>query len=411
MSKLNIISDEPIKLYLETLADNREEVVHLLQIALVRALKKIPQFFDEVKTYPDDAPEWLTHEKFASDRFYVFNPKKIDAQTIQKLHHISDWIAGAFLRNEDWLQNSDEQGRPYRLLSIGSIETAFNMANKDMAKASNKLRTQFLLADNNFELQEEAGNIRTVRIFQNGYRFVRLLTPLEFDRETAFMNHCIGNGNYDSNLNGNLRHYFSLRNEHNIPKATLEVINANKGMVFQCRGRRNMPPDQAHIPMIHEFIREHGWRVSDNMAMTALLERDGVLYDASHLPEGFVAIGTLDFSGAKWLTHLPKGLTIKYRYKPESIGGSLNLRNCKNLVALPEGLNVDADLYLHDCTGLRTLPKRMRVGGDIYWGERKYTSVRDFRAAFEKRYPPTQKPTNIVEKLYEQMVSSLRLGL
>ena len=47
------------------------------------------------------------------------------------------------------------------------------------------------------------------------------------------------------------------------------------------------------------------------------------------------------------------------------VNGNLNLEN-KNITSLPEGLQVEGDLYLTGCTNLTSLPDGLQVGGNLY---------------------------------------------
>ena len=50
--------------------------------------------------------------------------------------------------------------------------------------------------------------------------------------------------------------------------------------------------------------------------------------------------------------------------KPK-VAGNLDLRRCRGLTSLPEGLSVGGALYLSDCTVLTSLPEGLSVGGNL----------------------------------------------
>jgi len=66
--------------------------------------------------------------------------------------------------------------------------------------------------------------------------------------------------------------------------------------------------------------------------------------------------GSLDLSNTK-ISFLPDDFEVLQ---------DLDLRDCKDLIALPEGLKVGRDLNLRRCTNLKTLPKGLEVKGDLY---------------------------------------------
>lgn len=108
-----------------------------------------------------------------------------------------------------------------------------------------------------------------IKEYDRGFRWVKLVTALQFEREGRLMNHCVGNGSYFNNWRrSSTQEYFSLRDRHNKPHATLEVVydgshpTVRKGSVAQCKGNSNRRPDKEYQPHIRQFIREMGWTIS-----------------------------------------------------------------------------------------------------------------------------------------------------
>ena len=102
--------------------------------------------------------------------------------------------------------------------------------------------------------------------YEHGFRWVQLVTALQFEREGRLMHHCVGNGSYYNNWRlSNSREYFSLRDRHNNPHATLEVVfdsgnPLRKGSVSQCKGNSNMRPGREFQPYIRRFIADMKWQ-------------------------------------------------------------------------------------------------------------------------------------------------------
>lgn len=108
-----------------------------------------------------------------------------------------------------------------------------------------------------------------VKEYDHEYRWVKLVTALQFEREGRLMNHCVGNGQYYNNWRMNAsREYYSLRCKHNKPHATLEVAFdgghplVRKGSVSQCKGNGNRRPDHEYQPYIRRFITDMKWTIS-----------------------------------------------------------------------------------------------------------------------------------------------------
>ena len=83
-----------------------------------------------------------------------------------------------------------------------------------------------------------------VKEYDHGFRVVKLVSALQFEREGKLVSHCVGNGNYYNRwrTKGDAD-YFSLRDRNNQPHATLEVAypngNRKKGSVVQFKGKQN----------------------------------------------------------------------------------------------------------------------------------------------------------------------------
>jgi hypothetical protein len=380
MVALNIINENKIKDWLRDLIEGRfkatpfetrERLIELHELALLRSIKKMPELFSVVKHYPDDAPEFLTREKFDSGTFHQFDPTNISNDLKSKINHIQDWLLGAINRDDDWLHNCDDQNRPYKLLSIGSLQTAYNLADKNMKLQANKLRSQFENSPANFEHDIQNGHIKIIKEYPDGFRIVQLLTPHALDFETAQLGHCIGNDGYDDALNDNDIQFYSFRDPNNKSIATFEIENA---IVVQCKGKQNAPPTPKYMGHVKDFIIENNFGLTESAGHTGLLKKDGIFYEVNNLPDDFAWEGDLDISEAKWLKKLPSNL---------SVGG---------------------ELYLTGCTGLMSLPENLSVGGRIYWNSKKFTSVKEFRnveefrKVFENIYPPERYQSQ--QKLY-----------
>lgn len=98
-----------------------------------------------------------------------------------------------------------------------------------------------------------------VKEYDHGFRVVKLVSALQFEREGKLVSHCVGNGNYYNRwrTKGDAD-YFSLRDRNNQPHATLEVAypngNRKKGSVVQCKGKQNAKPVKQYQPYLRQFV-------------------------------------------------------------------------------------------------------------------------------------------------------------
>ena len=87
---------------------------------------------------------------------------------------------------------------------------------------------------------EQDEDYKIIYNYDNGYRFVQLLTPLALDHETFYLNHCIGKGGYDDALKEKNSRFISLWDSDNIPKGTFELRKAKGDWnIIQLQGHDN----------------------------------------------------------------------------------------------------------------------------------------------------------------------------
>ncbi len=90
--------------------------------------------------------------------------------------------------------------------------------------------------------------------------------------------------------------------------------------------------------------------------------------DLLYAEEGKIKIGgNLDLRDFVWLTVLPDGLEVD---------GDVWLDYCTDLKSLSERLTVKGDLYLVGCTGLTSLPQGLSVGGILYLSKDSHEQVK-----------------------------------
>lgn len=259
----------------------------------------------------------------------------------EKLRHIADWLRAALINNEPWIENIDSRGRPKKLMKFGSLEQITQEADKAMLKAARRLST-INLVEGDEELFAE---------LEDGFHIVRLLTPAALDRESAEMQHCIGNGGYDENLESGDYFYLSLRDKGGKAHATLEV---HEGAVVQLQGKQNTLPIREYIDRLIPFIRKSKYEVSlPAYQIGYAVDIHGEWHDIHSLPRDLEVRGNLDLSDTK-IAILPEKLTV---------GGNLSLCHSR-ITFLPEMLTVGGDLDL-GYTSINVIPDSLKLGGSL----------------------------------------------
>ena len=258
----------------------------------------------------------------------------------EQLRHIADWLRASLGNDEPWLKNLDAQGRPKKLMKFGSIDAIVREADKAMLKAAQKLRG-VKLVDGDEEL---------VEMLADGYYVVRLLTPAALDRESAEMQHCIGNGGYDERLRDGIHEYLSLRDQVGRPHVTMEIENES---LIQFQGKQNDVPCDRYRDILIPFIQGRKWRVEiPAIRLGYVVDVHGKWHSIHDLPDD-LRVDSLDLSGIM-IKKLPKALKVDTH---------LNL-GYSGIQELPDDLTVGGALCLN-YTDISSLPKNLKVGGDI----------------------------------------------
>lgn len=257
-------------------------------------------------------------------------------------YHIADWLKTAIINEEPWLKNVDSLGRPKKLVKCGSLEALYSEADKAMMKAIQR-NGSVDLVESDEELFME---------LDDGYRLVRLLTARALDREGREMQHCIGGGSYDEDIEDGTCLYLSLRDRFNKPHATLEILVEDMALA-QLQGKQNKIPDIKYGRLLSPFINEH--KIKDERGLyhnVYKFDENGNIYDLYSLPDGATISGYYYIGGDDGVKRLPNNLKVK---------GDMQLKNC-DISELPRGLQVQGELFIVNCPNIRAVPDDTRVG-------------------------------------------------
>lgn len=302
--------------------------------------------------------------------------------------HIKDWLKAALVNNEPWLAHVDGKGRPLKLMKFSNLDQITQEADKAMMKANQK----------NQWIQIEAGEEELVAKLEDGYYLVELLTPKALDKEGALMQHCVGQGAYDDDLESGDIKILSLRDQHGKPHATIE-LNVPETAVFhhyeiaQIQGKQNKLPIGQYLTVLKPYLEKEFNNFQKYIAGRGMVcGDDGIFYQPNTLPEN-ATIHSVIFNQAKDIA-FPSGLTVRNTFNisrssisqlPDDIrlmgnavfqsgkltrfpdgftvGGNLHIRYHKP-ISMPSGLKVGGDLFI-DHIDVIDLPDGLQVGRDL----------------------------------------------
>lgn len=300
MSTINLINHEDIISYLNNQAgysENAEYIGRLLCIALEKPLRRDIRTIQIAEYFPENPPEWMA-KKMGVTIFHEFVPS---SDLNHKIAHIKDWIVASIVRNAHWLHHVDEQNRPYKLLKIGSVDQAYQEAEKDRIRQRQKNQNIIVKDDAVFENQVRSNDISIIHDFDDGSRLVRILSERALVHEGFFMSHCIGDGAYHQYVGyaalnkGNV--IYSLRDPQNKPHITMH-IDLKEKKLLECRGKFNAVPSSKYVPKIIEMVQNHKLAVIDATCCPGyVFTAEGDAYSLGDLPHNIVIRQDVDIDG------------------------------------------------------------------------------------------------------------------
>ena len=380
-----LLMPRTIEDFLGDQAVGNEELGPLLKICLLRALSKeltqqtFPENLLPVRRLPANSPAWVRKAQDEGRILYLFSPM---GQMLDDIRHVRDWIASAIVQQPDWLKNTDDQGRPKKLRKIGSLAQAVAEADKDMARALQKMAS--ISRDN-------PADISKVMTFDDGYYIAHLLTADALDWESCAMGHCVGQGYYDESLERVDAFFFSLRDPTGRSHVTLEVTTSDY-VVKQCRGKQNQIPAKKYVSYILSFIEREKFRLdAESSRYCGLISINGKYDSVYDLPDNWICDGHLNLINTP-IKSLPKGLVVKGNL---SLWGSL-------IETLPDDIWVQGNLNLVN-TPVVVIPSGIHVGGYLMIA---YTEIKDL--------PPHISPRKVfpiprsVRQVLEQKTDALK---
>jgi len=256
-------------------ADENPEVSRLLMLSVGRV------WYNAVKANPELLP--TVNLLSTEDRdIHAMQSNQLVSGYLSNIPHIADWLRAAVVNGDAWLKRVDEKNRPKKLMKFGSLDQIMAEADKAMLKAAQKGR----------DIQLDESQEKLIRPLSDGYTLVELLSPEALDRESASMQHCIGNGGYDFKVGEDAFRYISLRDSSNKPHATMELERDENGEweIAQFQGKQNQPPVQKYCDVLVPYFKEENFRLSRSVKkrLPYMIDTDGNWHGRETLPRTMI---------------------------------------------------------------------------------------------------------------------------
>jgi hypothetical protein len=275
--------------------------------------------------------------------------------TLLDVMHVTDWLSAAVINEAPWLANTDDEGRPKKLLKFSSFEQIRREADKAMLIEARKAGV--------IDIAE--GDEELVMTLADGYYVVHLLTPTALDRESGQMQHCIGAGGYDKALANGSAEFFSLRDAAGNAHATMEVSAEGRDIV-QLQGKQNKLPEERYVRLLLPMMKEMRLGLHRlHLGKTRFIDDDYSFVDLHNLPNGAVIHRHV---------YIENEGPIAFTDDLE-IRGNLTFANCDN-VRLPKNLRVTGNLGFDRTDGV-TKCENLKVGGTLRVSECSWDQISD----------------------------------
>jgi hypothetical protein len=316
--------------------------------------------------------------------------RKTVATDADKVRHIMDWLVASVLEDAHWLSKTDQLGRPGKVMKCGTIDALAREADT-WGKKRQASRQKVVALEHHDE--------RMFMDFGEGWRLVQLKTPTALDRESDFMQHCVGDGAYDAMLNDPGMAILSLRDHRNEPHVTVEMnVEANK--LIQVWGKANTLPKAEYSELMRPFFLRHGyWQKRRTGINHLLFDPQGGVHYAGDLPEGVTlrAIENVDvellealprkflIEGGLSLAELDIRMHIRRGIAGMSVVGPVDLTwtqmgilparhgfmgdidlSGSDVSKIEDGFRCHGSLKISENKKLKSLPNRMVVSGDLF---------------------------------------------
>lgn len=259
MVALNIINSADIETYLHKYCGENTLLRVCVVSALENVIKKMPECMETVSSLPGDAPQWLVDKWDEQKVWHRFNDKK-NIRLAGRVYDVVIWLDSAIENDMDWIRNVDSKGRPKKLLQISTWDQLNDVMRKDERHIKKKKQTAAKQKLLHGDLTKGFEKIMT---FDNGYYIIRLKSEEALDIEGAYLEHCIGDGDYDYCLGGNVTEFYSLRDSQNLPCLSMCVEKEPYKRLSQVSGHRNSYPKSKFIPYIATFCDSAFINMSD----------------------------------------------------------------------------------------------------------------------------------------------------
>ena len=304
-------------------------------------------FFERINSAADNDPDWIKKALKKKEAVYFFDKTKVPAQFKKDLEYISKYLE---LAAKDHLHKALDNNKTITLDMLKYCKE-YNSFASVLYMANNYEEQKALEEQEQKKRADKKQDTKHIADLGDGFSVVRLFTEHALDEESKYMRHCVGDGDYDKDVESGRIQIYSIRDKEGMPHATIEVKD-NK--IIECKGKTNRAVVRKYIPYVRKFVLKQNFELANDFKnMGFCKDINGNLYDIYNIPEGTV-FDELDLSRMDF-TELPKELAT-CTVKRLNISGCTYWNSFKNF---PKGLEY-LDCRYTGITSLEGCPKGLK---------------------------------------------------
>lgn len=334
LTELNIVNVDAIESYANGLVAQIkfQPAKKWFFTSLRKLLINDEKYNNRVAKLEPNAPEWLKKKYNEKVPLYTFAPSN---ELTQKLNHIVDWLNSVADTSQEKVDPKQPKAQAREQLisyankilgALNSIDLKLLLSTKqekvkhhvdDWFDALNK----FINSDNAATREQKEGQTTTIE-YDDGCAWVKLTSKKALEIEGKNMGHCVGG--YHHQVERGDTQIFSLRDNEDMPHATLEISDDK---IKQVKGKSNRPPVGKYAKYVKDFLNKSGFPPYSNYGSHDI-EGMGLYYNPENkkygsIKEIYKTVATSK-SGIELLAGNDNNRPIYYLYKNDATLGTVS---------------------------------------------------------------------------------------
>jgi hypothetical protein len=198
---------------------------------------------------PDKLPDWALKAVDAKADIHFFNPTQPRRRKLwQDLEIVADWF-------NTWKADDPALSRIDRV-------------NFPQAREQARAWREEINKNPWLHIKDRPPVYKT---YDDGMKWVLLITEMHMAREGNLMHHCVGGSSYVNQMKQGVSEFYSLRDPKNEPHITVEVrVASGIRHALQMKGKQNAKAIPKYQPYLRDLVTQQNWSVKGDSSYVDL---------------------------------------------------------------------------------------------------------------------------------------------